>query len=106
MASQPSTPQRIGAPSLPTAPSLPSLKRDPLEVLSVAEQCQRKLAKSPYIALRYLVCRFHEGLLTLRGTVPTYHTKQMAYVTVRDVPGVERVVDRIEVVYGGFRSDA
>ena len=72
-------------------------RNSPPATCVVAEECQQMLSRSPYTALRGLVCQFHEGALTLRGTVPTYHTKQMAYATLRNVPGVVRFVDCIEV---------
>lgn len=59
--------------------------------------CQQKLRKSSYPSVRQVVCQLHEGLLTLRGTVPTYYEKQMAGVTIGNVPGVERFLNRIEV---------
>ena len=74
-----------------------SSRRTEIKDSDVAELCQQNLSRSPYLALRYLDCHVYEGILTLSGTVPTYHTKQMAYVALRDVPGVKSIVDHIEV---------
>ena len=106
MANQSTTLERTEAATRSNESSAPSLRSSSPEVSDVAELCQQKLSRSPYIALRYLICHFHEGMLTVRGTVPTFYTKQMAYITIRDVPGVERIVDQVEVVASDYTSDA
>jgi phosphocarrier protein len=55
------------------------------------------LRKSPYFALRDVCCAYHDGVLTLRGFLPSYYLKQLAQSMVGDVEGVLRVVNEIEV---------
>ena len=55
------------------------------------------LQQSPYQVLRRVRCEFHEGILTLRGEVPSFYMKQIAQTTVRRVLGVEVLVNRLEV---------
>lgn len=55
-------------------------------------------------------CCFRERCLCLAGTVPSFYLKQLAQETLRDMPGVERIENRIAVVSpqpgfsGGFES--
>lgn len=67
------------------------------ESQAVASIAQRKLYASPYASLRRVTCHFHEGVLTLRGRVPTYHMKQVTQTIVALIEGVEQVVNRVEV---------
>ena len=39
----------------------------------------------------------HGGVVTLRGTVPTYYRRQLLYSSARRVAGVLEVVDELEV---------
>ena len=56
-----------------------------------------RLRASPYLSLRTIYCEFHEGMLILRGSLPTYYMKQQAQAAVADVEGVGRVFNQIEV---------
>jgi hypothetical protein len=60
-------------------------------------EAEQRLRESPYFAHRTLRCDYHEGVLTVRGRVPSYYLRQMALETVRRVKSVEQLVDRIEV---------
>jgi hypothetical protein len=62
---------------------------------SVLAEC--RLRASPYLSLRNIYCDFHEGMLILRGCLPTYYMKQHAQAAVAGVEGVGRVVNQIEV---------
>lgn len=44
-------------------------------------------------------CEFDEGLLFLRGQVPSFYFKQLAQEVVVDMEGVGQVVNEIEVVW-------
>src|SRR5690349_11610121 len=46
------------------------------------------LRATGYLSLRELKCTVGEGLVTLRGRLPSYYMKQVAHVAVRAVPGV------------------
>jgi hypothetical protein len=65
---------------------------------NAAELAQAKLANSPYLPLRNLRCDDHEGVLAVRGQVPTYYLKQLAQTVVRDIPGVEVINNQVLVV--------
>jgi hypothetical protein len=67
----------------------------PEQVVALAE---RKLRESPYFFLRELRCQFHDGVLTLRGRVPYRQLLKVAETIVGRVPGVEDIVNRVEVV--------
>jgi osmotically-inducible protein OsmY len=57
-----------------------------------------RLARTGYQALRAVGCDYRAGVLLLNGRVPSYYHKQLAQEAVRTVPGVEEILNRIEVV--------
>ncbi len=63
----------------------------------IVDEAHRRLIESPYFALRNLRCDYREGVLTVRGRVPTFYARQVALQTLRKVDAVEQLVDRIEV---------
>lgn len=63
----------------------------------IAEIVSERLAESSYFVLRNVWCDFHEGVLCLRGKVPSYFLKQMAQTIACQVDGVEECMNRIEV---------
>lgn len=70
----------------------------PLHDSSIARRAQERLNDSTFVALRRLTCDVHEGMLTLRGRLPNFYTKQVALSLVADIEGVEEITDRVEVV--------
>ena len=62
-------------------------------------QCLASLGQSHYAAIRSLHCRVTNDTVTLCGTVPTYYTRQVAVHIVDEIPGINRVVDRIQVSF-------
>lgn len=62
-----------------------------------AQAVRARLSESGYYYLRTLHCRCHEGKLALRGRLPTYYLKQVAQSLAARVPGVESIVDEIEI---------
>jgi osmotically-inducible protein OsmY len=56
------------------------------------------LESAPYFALRDIICASQDGVLTLRGRLPSYYLKQLAQTVVADVEGVTRIVNEIEVM--------
>jgi hypothetical protein len=67
-----------------------------------ADLAERALRSSPYLALRNVACDCQDGVLTLRGCLPTYYLKQVAQAAVARVTGVQRIVNEIEVVCVGL----
>jgi osmotically-inducible protein OsmY len=63
----------------------------------IEESVQGRLLGSPYFAIRNIGCVYRDGVLTLRGSLPTYYLKQMAQSVVTETEGVTTVVNQIEV---------
>ena len=53
-----------------------------------------------YVSLRTVSCQFKDGLLTLRGIVPSFYVKQVIFSLVEDLEceGIEQINDEIDVV--------
>jgi len=66
--------------------------------LDVIARCEAILQQSPYLPLRRLTCTFHEGILSIRGTVSSFHLKQQAQSALAGVPGVEELYNLVVVV--------
>jgi osmotically-inducible protein OsmY len=64
---------------------------------SLIEAATASLADSGYAALGLVDCRSAGDAIILKGSVPTYHLKQLAQVIVQRVEGVRRVVNRLDV---------
>ena len=57
------------------------------------------LRRSRYPALRPVSCDYQDGVLVLRGRLPSYYLKQMAQEVVgHQVQGVSRLDNQIQVV--------
>jgi osmotically-inducible protein OsmY len=86
-------PSELAGPGIEIAVA-PSTVR-PQAVLEQAENCLRR---NSYVALKNISCDYEEGVLTLRGCLPSYYLKQVAQTTVARLAGVERIVNQIEVI--------
>jgi osmotically-inducible protein OsmY len=64
---------------------------------TVEESAQGRLLDSPYFALRDVGCVYRDGVLTLRGSLPSYYLKQVAQAVVAEAEGVTMVVNQIKV---------
>ena len=69
-----------------------------------ARLTEARLRGSSYPELRGVRCDYHEGVLTLRGTVSSFYTTQLAQALAARIPGVEEVVNHIEVKETGTCS--
>jgi osmotically-inducible protein OsmY len=76
----------------------------PARLRTVAERAESRLRSNPYLALKNVSCEYCEGVLTLRGCLPTYYLKQIAQTAVARLDGVERIVNDIEVVSPASRK--
>ncbi|NLY00647.1 MAG: BON domain-containing protein [Rhodopirellula sp.] len=65
---------------------------------SITEKARRRLNNSSHLAIRKVICRHHEGALLLHGRVSSYYFKQLAQEAVRDLDGVEEIINCIEVI--------
>jgi len=63
----------------------------------IEEAARQRLRQSRYPELRAVSCEFHEGVLTLRGRVPSYYLKQMAQSLADRIPGVVELDNQLEV---------
>ena len=63
----------------------------------VQAEAQSRLRKSGYRELQLVSCEFHEGVLTLRGRVPSFYLKQVAQELIRRLDGAEEINNRVEV---------
>jgi osmotically-inducible protein OsmY len=70
----------------------------PRPCTDLAEVARSCLQTNPYPDVKDLECEYHEGVLVLRGHVSTYYQKQLAQEAVRDIQGIELVVNVVEVV--------
>ena len=75
-------------PATPTRSPQPGLQE-------LAEGCLRR---NPYLALKNVACDCREGVLVLRGCLPSYYLKQVAQEVVARLEGVERIENQIEVL--------
>jgi hypothetical protein len=65
------------------------------ELLEVAEA---RLRHSSYLELRGICCDFHNGALTLLGSVSSYYLRQVAQSLVLGLDGIEIIDNRLQVV--------
>ena len=63
----------------------------------VAGAANNRLRASPYRAVRSLACDCCEGILFLRGQLPTFYQKQLAQEAVMNVAGVLQVMNEAVV---------
>jgi osmotically-inducible protein OsmY len=64
---------------------------------NVTDQAESRLRAHSYLALKNISCDYRDGVLTLRGCLPTYYLKQVAQAAVGQLDGVQRIVNEIEV---------
>ena len=64
----------------------------------VVASAMERLQMAPYPPVRGVSCECDDGVLTLRGRVPTFFEKQLAQEAVFTLDGVMQVVNEIEVV--------
>ena len=73
---------------------MPALLDNP----SLGERAEARLRANAYLALKNVTCEDRDGVLTLRGCLPSYYLKQVAQTAVAGLEGVRQVVNRIQVV--------
>jgi osmotically-inducible protein OsmY len=71
----------------------------------IEEAVEGHLRRSSYLALRDIGCTCREGVVTLRGCLPTYYLKQIAQHVVAELEGVCGIINRIEVLAPSGRND-
>ena len=73
----------------------------PADIQGMAEGCLRS---NPYLALKNVSCDWLDGVLVLRGCLPTYYLKQVAQEVIAQVEGVQRIDNQIQVLTPAYRS--
>ena len=63
----------------------------------IVQRCEAVLRSSSHGPLRRLTCDFHEGVLSLRGVVPTFYLKQLAQALLGKLAGVEEINNQVVV---------
>jgi osmotically-inducible protein OsmY len=64
---------------------------------AVLAEVRLRFHRSPYQELHDVKCEFHEGVLTLRGRVPSAFLKQIAQSIVFSMERVEAIDNRLEI---------
>jgi osmotically-inducible protein OsmY len=63
----------------------------------ISKLAKDRLSTSRYSALGRIACSYRDGVLMLRGCVPSHYLKQLAQELVCQIEGVHSVVNQIEV---------
>jgi hypothetical protein len=79
-----------------TGPFLAPIAPSPADGQVLCE-ARKMLQSSSHYFLRTVQCEFDGGVLTVRGRVPTFYLKQLAQALLARVPGVDRLVNRLDV---------
>jgi osmotically-inducible protein OsmY len=64
----------------------------------ITEAARARLRTSPYATVRRVSCEYADGVLFLRGPVPSFYHKQLAQETVSRLRGVSEVINETVVV--------
>lgn len=91
------SPKPTPAPGKNIRPAVSTSSRSGPDRRGIASSVTERLSASPYFRLRSVWCDYHEGVLCLRGRVPTFYLKQVAQTIACQVDGVEECMNRIEV---------
>ena len=69
----------------------------PVEI-PISELARQKLRQHPNRALKKISCEFKDGVLILRGRLPSFYLKQVTQEIVVRLDGIERIDNQIEVI--------
>ena len=87
-----------GRPEATPAPPRNSVESERLRAAGVEKQALERLRRTPFPVLRSVCCTYCAGILTLDGQLPSFYLKQIAQECLRDLPCVQRVENRVEVL--------
>ena len=76
---------------------IPAWMKKDLRQSGIAEAAEQRLQGSAYHGVHHVQCYFQDGMLILRGRVASYHHKQMAQEAIRNLHGVNEILNRVEV---------
>jgi osmotically-inducible protein OsmY len=72
---------------------------DLADAATLAETAKRRILHQPHLCQQRIWCECEEGMLFLRGQVPSFYFKQLAQEAVYGMEGVRQIVNEIEVVW-------
>jgi hypothetical protein len=72
--------------------------------MDLAEWAEGRLRSNSYLALKNISCEFDDGVLRLRGCLPSYYLKQIAQETLAPLEGLVQIDNQIAVVASGPRA--
>jgi hypothetical protein len=87
-------------------PSPDPLNESRAAAQSVRSVAQRALNESGFPSLRQVACEMHRDTIVLHGKVSSYHLKQLAQEIVQQLPQVQQVENRLDVLAQAQPSDA
>ncbi len=70
--------------------------RSPVSI-PITANAQRLLEERLLSATRQIRLEYREGIMFLRGHLPSFYQKQLAQEAVRNLDGVQQIVNEIEV---------
>ncbi len=75
---------------------------------SVDDAVRRRIEGCPYrFAFDKLTWRYEDGTLTIQGCVPSFHLKQVLQELLRNIEGIRRIENSVDVVNSnGLSSDS
>ncbi len=92
-----SAPRKLPTTQQPSAAAVCAPLQANLRDSAVKKQVERSLAASGHPLLRTVEVVVHEGLVTLKGALPSYYLKQMAQVAAMQGQPIELLQNDIEV---------
>jgi osmotically-inducible protein OsmY len=69
-----------------------------LAAARIAARAETILQEGLDSASHQITCECHDGVLVLRGRLPSFYEKQVAQEALRTLEGVDQIVNQIEVV--------
>jgi osmotically-inducible protein OsmY len=82
--------------AIPT-PRVAPLTTESKPLPNILEAVHRQLKASSHNYLRCIQCAYDEGVLTLRGRVPSFYLKQSLQTVVSKIDGVRQIVNLVDV---------
>ncbi len=70
---------------------------------TIPQMAESKLHSKPYQALKNVSCDWRDGVLVLRGRLPSYYLKQVAQEVVVRLDGVGAIDNQIHVMTTAVR---
>lgn len=64
---------------------------------SIQSKVETEFRQSNYHALHNIQCQYEDGVVSLTGSVPTFHLKQIAFAVARRSLANARIDDRLQV---------